>query len=69
MSANSDKYNALPIEIRTLICGLMIEAEIRVVELEKRRILQEAKKAMAAHSERIKRMREFLRSLEPSHGA
>ena len=60
----SEKYNALPIEQRTLLQGLMIEAEIRVVELEMKRILEEAQKAVAAHNERIKRMREHLRRLE-----
>lgn len=62
--AFSEKYNALPIEQRTLLQGLMIEAEIRIVEQEKKRILEEAQKAVAAHSERIKRMRESLRRLE-----
>lgn len=61
MSDYSEKYNALPDDLRQLLNGLMIEAEIRIIELEKRRILQEAQKAVEAHNERIKRMRHSLK--------
>lgn len=36
MSEHSDRYNSLPFEDRKMLNGLMIEAEIRFIELEKK---------------------------------
>lgn len=60
MSAWSDSYNALPDDQRFMLNALMIEAEIRFVELEKKRIVSEARKAITEHNNRIYRMRQHL---------
>lgn len=60
MSDWSNKYNALPDEERFMLNALMIEAEIRFVELEKKRIVSEARKAITEHNNRLYRMRKQL---------
>ena len=60
MSDYSDKYNALPDDQRFMVNALLIEAEIRFVESEKKRIVREARKAITEHSNRIFRMRQQL---------
>jgi len=64
MSIHADRYNDLPFETRTICSALMIENEIRLVEIEKKRMLSEYRKAIRAHNERIKRMRQHLRAFE-----
>jgi hypothetical protein len=39
---------------------MLTEAEIRIIEIEKKRLRAECDKAIRAHDERIKRMREHL---------
>ncbi len=61
MSEHSEKYNALPSDQRWMINGMLIEAEIRIIEVEKKRMLSEYRKAIKAHNARIKSMRDHLR--------
>ena len=63
MSRHSDRYNNLPIEDRQTLNALMIEAEIRFMELEKKRMLADFRKGVRAINERVKRMRRHLESL------
>ena len=60
MGEHSDAYNALPYEQRIMLNALMIEAEIRFVEIEKKRIVKEARKAITEHNNRLFRMRKQL---------
>lgn len=63
MSEHSDAYNALPYEQRVMLNALMIEAEIRFVELEKKRIVSESRKAITEHNNRLFRMRKQLEEI------
>lgn len=60
MSQHSDRYNNLPFEDRQMLNGLMIEAEIRFIELEKKRMLADFRKAVRAINDRVRRMRQQL---------
>lgn len=60
MSKHSDRYNNLPFEDRQMLNGLMIESEIRFMELEKKRMLADFRKAVRAINERVKVMRRNL---------
>lgn len=64
MSDHSDAYNELPYEQRIMLNALMIEAEIRLVELEKKRIVGEARKAITNHNNRLFRMRKQLEEIK-----
>ena len=64
MSEYSEKFNALSIEQRLMVNVLMLEAEIRLVEKEKRRLASEHAVAIAAHDERIRRMKNHLKALK-----
>lgn len=63
MSKHSDRYNSLPFEDRRMLNGLMIEAEIRFIELEKKRMLADFRKAVRVINERVKVMRRNLEKL------
>lgn len=63
MSGHSDRYNSLPFEDRHMLNGLMIEAEIRFIELEKKRMLADFRKAIRVINERVKVMRRNLEKL------
>ena len=63
MSKHSDRYNSLPFEDRQMLNGLMIEAEIRFIELEKKRMLADFRKAVRVINERVKVMRRNLEKL------
>ena len=63
MSEHSDKYNALPDDQRFMINAMLIEAEIRIIEAEKKRMLSEYRRAIKAHNARIKNMQHHLRSI------
>lgn len=65
MSQHSDRYNNLPFEDRQMLNGLMIEAEIRFIELEKKRMLADYRKAVRAINERVKNMRRQLDKVTP----
>lgn len=60
MSKWSEKYNALPDDQRYALNALMLEAEIRFVEIEKKRIVSESRKALTEHNNRLHRMRKQL---------
>lgn len=66
MSEYSDQYNALPDDHRALLNALMIEAEIRFVKLEKKRLVAESRKAITEHNNRIFRMQKHLDYLRGS---
>lgn len=63
MSHHSDRYNSLPFEDRKMLNGLMIEAEIRFIELEKKRMLADFRKNVRAINDRVKNMRRHLETL------
>ena len=63
MSEHSGRYNSLPFEDRQMLNGLMIEAEIRFIELEKKRMLADFRKAVRVINERVKVMRRNLEKL------
>ena len=63
MSKHSDRYNSLPFEDRKMLNDLMIEAEIRFIELEKKRMLADFRKAIRVINERVKVMRRNLEKL------
>lgn len=63
MSKHSDRYNSLLFEDRQMLKALMIEAEIRFIELEKKRMLVDFRKAVRAINERMKNMRRHLETL------
>ena len=63
MSRHSERYNSLPFEDRQMLNGLMIEAEIRFIELEKKRMLADFRKAVRVINERVKVMRRNLEKL------
>jgi hypothetical protein len=61
MSA-SDKFNALPEDQRKMLGTLLLEAELRLIELEKSRIRREANSAIMAHTERADRIKAEIKS-------
>lgn len=63
MSEHSERYNNLPFEDRKMLNGLMIEAEIRFIELEKKRMLADFRKNVRAINDRVKNMRRHLETL------
>ena len=63
MSEHSDRYNSLPFEDRQMLNALMIEAEIRFIELEKKRMLADFRKVVRVLNERVKVMRRHLDTL------
>lgn len=65
MSQHSDRYNNLPFEDRQMLNSLMIEAEIRFIELEKKRMLADFRKGVREINERLKRMRQQLEKVTP----
>lgn len=64
VSEHSDKFNTLPIEQRQLLSAMLIEEQIRIIQQENVRLRVECNKAIKANSERQKRMREHLATLE-----
>lgn len=66
MKEFSDRYNALSDDQRHILWGLSIEHEIRFMELEKKRMLSDFRKATKAINDRIKIMKANLdRGLKP----
>lgn len=63
MSHHSDRYNSLPLEDRQMLNALMVEAEIRFIELEKKRMLADFRKNVRAINDRVKNMRRHLETL------
>ncbi|WP_223513863.1 hypothetical protein [Pseudomonas sp. GL-R-26] len=63
MSQHSDRYNNLPFEDRQTLNALMIEAEIRFIELEKKRMLADFRNGVRAINARLKNMRRHLDTL------
>lgn len=63
MSRHSDRYNSLPFEDRQMLNALMVEAEIRLIEMEKKRMLGDFRKGVRALNERVKNMRRHLETL------
>ena len=63
MSRHSDRYNSLPFEDRQMLNTLMVEAEIRFIELEKKRMLADFRKNVRAINDRVKNMRRHLETL------
>ena len=63
MSKHSDRYNSLPFEDRKMLNTLMVEAEIRFIELEKKRMLADFRKNVRAINDRVKSMRRQLEAL------
>ena len=63
MSRHSDRYNSLPFEDRQMLNALMVEAEIRLIEMEKKRMLSDFRKGLRALNERVKNMRRHLETL------
>ena len=63
MSHHSDRYNNLPFEDRQMLNALMIEAEIRFIELEKKRMLADFRNSVRAINARLKNMRRHLDTL------
>ena len=63
MSEHSDRYNNLPFEDRKMLNALMVEAEIRFIELEKKRMLADFRKNVRAINDRVKNMRRHLETL------
>lgn len=60
MSDFSEAFNALPYAERVMLGAMLTEAEIRIIEAEKKRLRSEFDKTIAAHNARIKAMREHL---------
>ena len=63
MSELSDRYNSLPFKDRQMLNALMVEAEIRFIELEKKRMLADIRKNVRAINDRVKNMRRHLETL------
>ena len=63
MSEHSDRYNSLQLEDRQMLNALMVEAEIRFIELEKKRMLADFRKNVRAINDRVKNMRRHLETL------
>lgn len=63
MSRHSDRYNSLPFEDRQMLNALMVEAEIRFIELEKKRMLADFRKNVRAINDRVKNMRRHLETV------
>jgi hypothetical protein len=63
MSKHSDRFNDLPIDDRKMLSAMMIEAEIRFIELEKKRMLADFKSNVRAINVRLKNMRRHLDTL------
>lgn len=63
MSRHSDRYNSLPFEDRQMLNALMVEAEIRLIEMEKKRMLGDFRKGVRTLNERVKNMRRHLETL------
>lgn len=63
MSEHSDRYNSLPFKDRQMLNALMVEAEIRFIELEKKRMLADFRKNVRAINDRVKNMRRHLETL------
>lgn len=63
MSEQSDRYNSLPLEDRQMLNALMVEAEIRFIELENKRMLADFRKNVRAINDRVKNMRRHLETL------
>ncbi|MGP5441844.1 hypothetical protein [Pseudomonas helleri] len=63
MSEHSDRYNSLQLEDRQMLNALMVEAEIRFIELEKKRMLADFRKNFRAINDRVKNMRRHLETV------
>ncbi|NNB48925.1 hypothetical protein [Pseudomonas fragi] len=63
MSEHSDRYNSLQLEDRQMLNALMVEAEIRFIELEKKRMLADFRKNVRVINDRVKNMRRHLETL------
>ena len=63
MSEHSDRYNSLQLEHRQMLNALMVEAEIRFIELEKKRMLADFRKNVRVINDRVKNMRRHLETL------
>lgn len=63
MSRHSDRDNSLPFEDRQMLNALMVEAEIRFIELEKKRMLADFRKNVRVINDRVKNMRRHLETL------
>lgn len=63
MSDYSERFNALPTDDRMMLNGLMLEAEIRFIELEKKRMLADYRKAVNAINARLTNMKRFLKDM------
>ncbi|MGO2200474.1 hypothetical protein [Pseudomonas helleri] len=63
MSEHSDRYNSLQLEDRQMLNALMVEAEIRFIELEKKRMLADFRKNVRAINDRVKNMRRHLETV------
>lgn len=63
MSDHSERFNALPIDDRMMLNGLMLEAEIRFIELEKKRMLADYRKSVSAINARLTNMKRFLKDM------
>lgn len=64
MSKHSERYNNLSFEDRKMLNGLMIETEIRFIELEKKRMLADFRKNVRAINDRVKSMRRQLEAAQ-----
>jgi hypothetical protein len=64
VSEHSEKCNALPDDQRLMINAMLVEAEIRIVEAEKKRLLDDYRRAIRGHNTRIASMRSHLRRIE-----
>lgn len=63
MSKHSDRYNNLPLEDRQMLNVMLVEAEIRLLEMEKKRVLADFRKSVRAINDRVKIMRRHLETL------
>lgn len=63
MSKHSDRYNSLPLEDGQMLNALMVEAEIRFIELEKKSMLADFRKNVRVINDRVKNMRRHLETL------
>ena len=63
MSKHSDRYNNLPLEDRQMLNVMLVEAEIRLLEMEKKRVLADFRKSARAINDRVKSMRRHLETL------
>lgn len=63
MSKHSDRYNSLSLEDRQMLNVMLVEAEIRLIEMEKKRVLADFRKSVRAINDRVKSMRRHLETL------